>query len=180
MKTLEVRRHTMRTKPNLHISPAGIALAKWVGKSQTGFDYVVTSELERAIQTAQAMGHKVNHTEYDLGFLPAAIFKHVGWPLPFLQMAKTIKHSQVAAYAQKQLSIWQNVIKKTPANGKALIINHGLIIELPMMASLPNADHSQWGQAIGYCEGIRLTFDGDKITNFEILRVPTEHYNAKN
>lgn len=170
----------MRAKPNLHISPQGIALAKWVGANQLNFDFVVTSDLKRAIQTAQAMGHKVNHTEPDLGFLPAPIFKHVGWPVPLKRVAQSMSHPATAAYAQNQLCMWQNIITQTPKDGNALIITHGLIIELAMVASMPNSIHKDWGQAIGYCEGIRLTFDGENFTKFEILRVPKEHYNAEN
>ncbi|MBL1420024.1 MAG: phosphoglycerate mutase family protein [Alphaproteobacteria bacterium] len=180
MKTLEVRRHTMRAKPNLHISPEGIALTKTVAISQSKFDYVVTSDLERAIQTAEAMGQKVNHTEHDLGFLPKTIYNHVGWPVALEHVAQSMSDPATNAYAQNQLAMWQNIITQTPQNGHALIITHGLIIELAMVACMPNAMHKDWGQAIGYCEGIRLTFDDNKFTKSEILRVPKEHYNAEN
>lgn len=141
---------------------------------------MVTSDLERAIQTAEAMGHKVNQTEHDLGFLPKSIFTHIGWPVALERVAQSLSDPATNAYAQNQLAVWQNIITQTPQNGRALIITHGLIIELAMVVSMPNSVYKDWGQAIGYCEGIRLTFDGEKFTKPEILRVPEEHYNAEN
>lgn len=51
-------------------------------------------------------------------------------------------------------------MQKIPDGGKALVVTHGLFVEAGAIASLPEADHGSWGGAIGYCEGVRLTFDG--------------------
>jgi hypothetical protein len=45
------------------------------------------------------------------------------------------------------------------------------MIELGTIAALPDADHKAWGGGLGYCEGARLSFDGNNFVSVEILRV---------
>ena len=80
-------------------------------------------------------------------------------------------HKSVATFAQKQADLWMSIANQIPDSGSALIISHGAIIELGMLASLPDADHASWGQAMGYCEGIRLKISNNH-TSGEIIRVP--------
>ena len=56
MRTLEVRRHTMRRKPGQRLSQDGIELARLVGDGSGHFDLVVSSNVRRAIETTIAMG----------------------------------------------------------------------------------------------------------------------------
>tara|TARA_B100000749_G_scaffold270232_1_gene249806 strand:- start:969 stop:1235 length:267 start_codon:yes stop_codon:yes gene_type:complete len=63
-------------------------------------------------------------------------------------------------FADEQFRIWTGIVQKIPDGGKALVVTHGLFVEAGAIASLPEADHGSWGGAIGYCEGVRLTFDG--------------------
>ena len=65
MKTLEVRRHTMRRKPGAHLSQDGIALARLVGGTAGPFSLVVTSTIPRAIETAIAMARDLPEEEQD-------------------------------------------------------------------------------------------------------------------
>lgn len=181
MRILEVRRHTMRHKPELFVSAKGVTLAKVVGKDQFPFDLVVTSDLERAKQTAVHMGHNVDTTMKDLCYLPEAIFKFVGWPVPFSRISDVIDESEIIAeYAQSQADLWLSVLNQMPNAKNTLIITHGLIIELGMAACMPHAQHAEWGKAIGYCEGIRMRYEGTRFVDCEILRVPERYYNAKN
>lgn len=181
MRILEVRRHTMRHKPDLFVSPKGVTLAKMVAKTQDPFNLVVSSDLQRAKQTANHMAGRHDTTMTDLGHLPQAIFDYVGWPVNFFRIAEVIAEGGVVAeYAQAQADLWASVLKQMPESKNTLIISHGLIIELGMAAAIPNAPHYEWGKAIGYCEGIRLTYDGNKFVHCEILRVPKAYYKAKN
>ena len=52
----------------------------------------------------------------------------------------------------------------------ALLVSHGGMIEAGAVAALPDADHQGWGAGLGYCEGVRLSFDGTNFTSAEILR----------
>ena len=54
MRTLDIRRHTMRRKPGAHLSQDGIALARLIGENAGPYDLVVTSTIPRAVETAIA------------------------------------------------------------------------------------------------------------------------------
>ena len=58
MRTLEVRRHTMRRKPGEHLSQDGINLARLVGDQSEPPSLVVTSDSPRALETAIAMASR--------------------------------------------------------------------------------------------------------------------------
>ncbi len=180
MKTLIIRRHAQRTKPGQNLSQTGINLAKRVTLDTQHFDLVATANIPRAIQTAIAFGHEVTMLNDALGHLPKKIFAKCGWTKALPQMSVAISnHKSVANFARTQANLWKNIAHQIPNSGHALIISHGAIIELGMLASLPDANHKNWGPAIGYCEGIRLTIKGNIITG-EILRVPSEFHQVQN
>ncbi len=175
MRILDIRRHTMRRKPGAHLSRDGIALARLVGKTAGPYDLVVTSTIPRAVETAIAMGFEVNQTREDLGHLPESIADAIGWPSPFAHVAKVLAtDGPASAFAQAQAHLWRHIADQLPNGQRALIITHGLFIELGTAASLPNADFAGFGDAIGYCEGITLTYN-DHSTSGEILRVPPRY-----
>ncbi|MDB5529366.1 MAG: hypothetical protein JWR51_2469 [Devosia sp.] len=175
MRTLDIRRHTMRRKPGVHLSQDGIALARLVGENAGPYDLVLTSTIPRAIETAIAMGFEVHQTIDELGHLPGAIANTVGWPSPFAHVAKVVATDiPAAAFAQAQAQLWRQIADQLTDGHRALIITHGLFIELGTAASLPQQDPASWGDAIGYCEGIGLTYDGDR-THGDILRVPPQY-----
>ncbi|MGL1921710.1 MAG: histidine phosphatase family protein [Hyphomicrobiales bacterium] len=181
MRILEIRRHTMRNKPDVFVSPKGVTLAKLVSKAQRPFQLVVSSDLQRAKQTANHMAGRFDTTMRDLGHLPDSIFKYVGWPVPFSRIADVVAEGGIVAeFAQAQSSLWIDILRQMPDAQNTLLISHGLIIELGMVAAMPNAHHAEWGNAIGYCEGIRLAFDGEDFVQCEILRVPKAYYMAEN
>jgi len=60
MKIIEIRRHSIRSKPGEHLSQQGVTLARLVGENLGPFDKVITSTLPRAFETAIAMGFAVD------------------------------------------------------------------------------------------------------------------------
>ncbi len=58
MRVLEVRRHSL-VKDRVHLSQAGVDLARRVGAGTGPFDRVVTSQITRTLETAIAMGFAV-------------------------------------------------------------------------------------------------------------------------
>jgi len=60
MKILEIRRHSIRSKPGDHLSQQGVALARKIGEGMGPFAFVTTSTLPRAFETAIAMGFAVD------------------------------------------------------------------------------------------------------------------------
>ena len=74
MKTIEIRRHTLRTKPGQNLSQQGINLAKLTAPDTKHFDIVATANIPRAIQTAITFGHEVTKLNEALGHLPRKTF----------------------------------------------------------------------------------------------------------
>ena len=91
MRTLEVRRHTMRRKPGQRLSQDGIELARLVGDGSGHFDLVVSSDVPRAIETAIAMGYEVNEIDPMLGQLPDDVFDSGVWPASFDKVEQEAK-----------------------------------------------------------------------------------------
>ena len=175
MRTLDVRRHTMRRKPGPHLSREGIALARLVADGAVPYDLVVTSTIPRAIETAIAMGWEVDQCLDELGQLPEAVHAEVGWPSPFSLVSRALAANGLAArFAAEQAALWHDIAMRIPDGGRGLIVTHGAIIDLGAAASLVDADHESWGEALGYCEGVRLFHDGQR-TRGELLRVPEQY-----
>ncbi len=175
MRLLEVRRHSMRRKPGEHLSQDGIELARLVGEASGPFGLVVTSTVPRAIETAIAMGFEVHETLPALGESMDALYREIGWPNPFSRVARAVNNvTERAGFARAQSDLWRSVVEQVEDGQRALIVTHGGFVEFGAVASVPSADHGAWGNAIGYCEGVRLTFDGG-FTECELLRVPEEY-----
>ncbi len=180
MKTLTIRRHAQRQKPGKHLSQTGIDLARMTRPQTSPFDLVVTANVPRAIETSIAFGNEVHQMDDALGQLPREIFDKIGWPNSFSHFKTIIsQHKDVEDFANAQAQNWREIVDHLPKNGRALIISHGAIIELGLIACQPNANHKEWGNAIGYCEGANLTLEGNVITG-EIFRVPDKHYQVLN
>ena len=168
-----MRRHTLRHKPGQQLSRAGIELAQLIGARSGPYDLVVSSPLARAVETAVAMGLAVNEKREGLARMPSGVFDD--WPLPFASVAKLVGAGGAAAeFAERTARIWRDVIEKVPDSGRALIVSHGGIIELGAVAAFPDGPHEDWGGPIGYCEGLRLTFEG-RFRDCQVLRVPDRY-----
>ena len=168
-----MRRHTLRLKPGQQLSREGIELARLVGAESGPFDRVVSSPLARAVETAVEMGFGVDETLAELARMPPGAFGD--WPAPFASVSKLVGAGGAATeFANQTAGAWRGVIESVPDGGKALIVTHGGIIELGAAAAVPAAEHRSWGGPIGYCEGVRLTFDEDFLS-CQVLRVPERY-----
>ena len=173
IRTLDVRRHTIRLKPGQKLSPGGIELARLVGAESGPYSRVVSSPLARAADTAVEMGFEVDETLAELARMPSGALDD--WPLPFASASKLVGAGGAAAeLANQTAGVWRGVIEAAPDGGRALIVTHGGIIELGAVAAVPAGEHRSWGGPIGYCEGVRLTFDGDFLA-CQVLRVPERY-----
>ncbi|MDE2863202.1 MAG: phosphoglycerate mutase family protein [Chloroflexota bacterium] len=178
MRTLDVRRHAMRRKPGQHLSQSGIELARLVGDRSGPYEWVTTSPLPRAVETAVAMGFEVNETVEDLARMPPRTLD--GWPLPFAAVYELVgAGGQAAEFAARTLGVWREIVGKIPESGKALIVTHGGIVELGAVAAVPGGPQMAWGGPIGYLEGVRLTFEGD-MCQCRVLRLPEDQRQIKN
>jgi broad specificity phosphatase PhoE len=170
MRTLEVRRHTMRTQPGEHLSQAGVDLARRIGDEIGPFDRVITSTIPRAFETAIAMGFAVDEQREELSVLHLG--GEINWTDSFAEFARVFALGGVAAGSARALAAFlREVAEALPAGGSALLITHGGILEAGAVACLPEADHAGWGPGFSYCEGVRLHFDVERFSGGEILRV---------
>lgn len=174
MKTIEIRRHSIRQKPGDHLSQQGVTLARLVGQNVGPFDRVVTSTLPRAFETAIAMGFAVDEQNELMSSYGNAVEREAPWPLSLAGYAEVVSNGGAAAKYANQLAALYTKLANFLADGRAaLVINHGGVLELGAVACLPDADHIAWGSHFEYCEGVRLFWDDDKFVNAEILRVST-------
>jgi broad specificity phosphatase PhoE len=175
MTTLDVRRHTMRRKPGAHLSQEGIELARFVARGTDSYDFVVTSEIPRAIETAIAMGFEVNELIVELGILPENILETISWPSPLAKVERVLRSdADCIAFTNTQVQLWTSIAARVPNEGRGLLVTHGGIIDLGVVAFLMASKRPIEGGTIGYCEGVRLEFSSGRLTHAEMLRVP-EH-----
>jgi broad specificity phosphatase PhoE len=169
---IEVRRHTMRHKPGQHLSQGGVELARRVGDGLGPFDRVITSVLPRAFETAIAMGFAVDQQMEELNELGSDVTWEISWDAGFAEFARLVGQGRaMARFAHGLAEIWRSLARSLPEGGSALVITHGGFIEAGTVASLPQADYHEWGASCDYCEGVRLSFDGEEFTGGEILRL---------
>jgi broad specificity phosphatase PhoE len=172
MKTIEIRRHSIRSKPGDHLNQPGVTLARFVGQNLGPFDRVVTSTLPRAIETAIAMGFAVDEFNETMSSYGSAVEREAPWPLSLAGYAEVIRNGGAAAhYANQLVAVYTKLADYLMDGRAALVINHGGIAEMGAVACLPDADHFAWGSHFDFCEGIRLLWDNGKFLDGEVLRV---------
>ena len=172
MKTIEIRRHSIRSKPGDHLNQSGVGLARLVGENLGPFDRVVTSTLPRAFETAIAMGFAVDEQIELMTTYGIDVEREISWPQSFVAYAKAVKRNGAAGqYANQLAAYYADLADYLADSHAALVINHGGILELGVVASFPDADYESWGEEADYCEGARLYWEERKCVNAEVLRV---------
>jgi len=174
MKTLEIRRHSIRFQPGDHLNQTGVTLARSVGQNIGPFDLVVTSTLPRAFETAIAMGFAVDEQIELMSTYGNDVGREAPWPLSLAGYAEVVRRDGAAAtYANQLVEVYAKLINYLADGRAALVINHGGIVEMGGVACLPDVDHFAWGSHFDYCEGLRLFWEDGKFIDGEILRVST-------
>ena len=172
MKTIEIRRHSIRSKPGDHLNQSGVTLARLVGENLGPFDRVVPSTLPRAFETAIAMGFAVDQQVALMSTYGDDVEHEAPWPQSFGAYAKAVKRGGAAADYASQLASYYAGLADYLAEGRAaLVINHGGILEMGVVASFPDTEYESWGGPADYCEGARLYWEDGKCVNAEVLKV---------
>lgn len=134
MKHLEHRRHSIRHKPGVHLNQDGVNLAKEIGQSMRHFDYVVTSYIERAWETAMVMGYAVDEFRPELSVFGDKMNDKLLHETTFQGLAKYVTFDMhVRKYAEFQLGFLREVMDKVQDGHSVLIISHGYIIDVPLI-----------------------------------------------
>ena len=172
MKILEIRRHSIRDTGGDHLNQKGVSLARRVGQGTGPFDFVSTSTLSRAFETAISMGFAVNEQNALMNTYGPPVEREAPWPMPFFHYSEIVKQDGAAArYAYQLMDYYIEVLDRIPEGGSALAISHGGVVELGVTACLPDADFLAWGDPVDYCEGARLFWDDGRFSRGEVLRV---------
>jgi broad specificity phosphatase PhoE len=172
MRYIELRRHTMRVKPGQHLSQDGVDLARRVGSTIGPFNRVITSPVPRAYETAIAMGYAVDEQNEVFSLLAVGVEDEVAWDAGFAAFAQAVRlDSATARFAWILAQVMRDIASALPEDGAALVISHGGFLEAAAVGCLPDVDFSAWGAYCDYCEGVRLSFDGEQFVAGEVLRV---------
>src|SRR5262245_25818161 len=183
MRTIEIRRHAYTRKgegrgKGSHLSTEGVALARRIGGEIGPFDLVLTSPVPRTLETALAMGFAVDDQLEALGDLSPAVLEEVGhherwtWEEPFVPFAHLVRQGGATTrMGERQRETWVRALESVPASGRVLIISHGRIIEVGLVACIPDGDFPAWGPSFRHCEGVRLRFDEGRFQGVQLLRV---------
>ena len=170
MKYLEHRRHTERSPPNVHINQKGIDLAKHIAGTTVPFHYVLTSSIPRAVETALVLGYAVNRTDDLLFHYKPELLDELG-NNSFSAIAKAIDAGRYTfSYAFDQLNLLKETLNEVSEGETVLVISHGNMVEIGLVAMFPNMDYGKWGKPFSYLEGYRVTFDDGEFKNPMIIR----------
>lgn len=174
MKTIELRRHTLRATPQPHLTQSGVSLARRLGEHMGPFALVVTSLLPRAYETAIAMGFAVHEQRQEFGALPLPelVENYEAAPPSFARWAEqAAANDAVGEYVRRQATALRTLLDELDNGEAALVISHGGIVEAGAVGCLPQFDWALAGDAVSYCEGVHLTFEGAQCIQVKMLRV---------
>lgn len=169
---VEIRRHSLRVEGGQHLSRQGVSLARHVGATMGPFNRVITSTLSRSLETAVAMGFAVDEQTEQLSRLGAEVDAEIDAEAGFAEFARAIrKGGATGLLAVALAAMLRAMAQHLPPGSSGLVITHGGIVEAAAVGCIFDADHESWGPACGYCEGVRMAFNGDRFVTAQILRV---------
>jgi broad specificity phosphatase PhoE len=168
MSILEVRRHAERAMGTV-LTPRGEATARALAGAR--YALVVSSPLERAKRTAELIGGRLDATEP--GLLPDIGGAGVFGAMDTLAEWRALLRSDPKArtFAHEQLSTWARLAARVGPKDRVLVISHGGIIDLPIVALAEEAGVTVDGPSFANLEGALITYDKKKRTKLELLRV---------
>jgi broad specificity phosphatase PhoE len=172
LRHVEIRRHSLRIEGGQHLSRQGVVLARRVGATMGIFNRVVTSTLSRTLETAVAMGFSVDEQTEQLNRLGAEVDAEIDAEAGFAEFARVIgKGGATGLFAVALVAQLRAMALHLAPGASGLVITHAGIVEAAAVGCVFEADHALWGPACGYCEGVRLAFNGDRFVSAEVLRV---------
>jgi broad specificity phosphatase PhoE len=169
-KTIEIRRHAERHKPGDNLNARGVARARNASARDRAFALVVTSPVARAVQTVVAMGHNVDAEDWTMASMGEAMAAFP-WQGSFAAMQAAIRADPAAAaYAAFQAAELRAWLARVDPGEAVLVVNHGGIAEIGIIALLGDVDVTPLGPSLGTCEGALLELDGDRCRRVRLFR----------
>ena len=174
MKIAVVLRHAERqdrSDNNSHLSQAGVQHARSMGSRFQSFDFVVTSPLPRAFETAVAMGFAVDMTNPGIQEHSEQIMHDVQWDAGYAAWATAYRSkASVIAYVDHVTSLLKIWLSKVPDDGTLLVITHGGIVEAIATGLSPGDDLVHLGEMAGYVEGFEAVSDDSEGYRLKAIR----------
>ncbi|MFN2520937.1 MAG: histidine phosphatase family protein [Candidatus Limnocylindria bacterium] len=176
-KTLDVRRHAKRSDPSDEdsgLSAEGHAMAEMLGRSAPPYALVVATPLLRARQTAELIAGRLDQTLPELAPSLAPVLSYSQY-LGLAELADWLafvrRDPRARQFGDDQLRIWADLVARVDDDQSVLIASHGGTIELPAAGLAARLGSMLSGPAFGYCEGVRVTYEGDGPVGLEVIRV---------
>jgi len=171
MKTIDIRRHSIRNIPGEHLNQQGVTLARLAGQDLGPFDRVITSTLPRAFETAIAMGFAVDEQHQLMSTYDPGVAAEAPWPQTFEGYASAYRRGgAVTGYGAKLARLYWQLADSLADGRAALVVNHGGVVEIGALACLAETGIQLTGDAVGFCEGVRLFWEDGKCVHGEIVR----------
>lgn len=172
MRSLAVRRHSLRARGDDHLSAAGRALAERVARADGPYDRAVSSPAERALETVRAMGRPVDRVEPELGPLAEGVEAALGPVSTWAECAVAIaRRPTVARAAARFGAAIERASRELPEGARGLVVAHAMVVELAVAAVWPAAPFLAWGPACGCLEGAELVWEQGRVVGGRALRV---------
>ena len=169
MVEFQIRRHSIQGAGK-HLSNTGIKLAKL--QNEKPFDLVITSPIQRAMETAVALGSAITETNEILGFLPKEVQVLVPYSAGFHAFKAAIKNfPQVNQCRQRYELFFRACLTNLEPDHRALFVSHAGAVEMLILACLPNVDISLFPQSVSQLEGASIIFDGSQFKLNATIRV---------
>ncbi len=159
-----------------HLSAQGVALARRIGAGIGPCDRVYVSLEQRTLETALAMGFAVDAAlEFSCGYVAGEFEHHAqwDWDQPYVCLAELlVAGGRLGARAAADAALWGELVSAAPPGGQVLVVSHGGSIEPVLVACMPEADHTAWGQAFAHGDGVVLTHEGGRFVEAVFRRAP--------
>jgi broad specificity phosphatase PhoE len=185
MREIEIRRHAFTKKGDARgkgtqLSAEGVAIARKLSQEMGTFARVFSSDIPRTLETAVAMGYAVDDGIVPPAELIDAAIRVVGhherwaWEQPWAKFAALVRQrGPVADLGSWLYAAWAEKLAEVADGERVLIISHGRMIEIGVIACLPDlpiAEFADWGEPLHHLEGVRMSYSDGQLVHPHLLR----------
>ncbi|HYB63319.1 MAG TPA: phosphoglycerate mutase family protein [Thermoplasmata archaeon] len=172
MRTLVHLRHAEREAGGVHLTERGVRLAAEVGRRLPRFDRVLTSPKPRAVETAEAMGYRVDGELFALGSLPEELGRQLerADPRSFADYVRLVEEVvELREHAHVLAGVLEDELVHVPEGARLLVVSHGGVVELGAIGAVGRTA-APWGPAVGHLEGVELGHDSGSWSRASVIR----------
>jgi phosphohistidine phosphatase SixA len=172
MRVVELRRHATRAKDADALSPEGLELVRRVASSLPGgYTAFVSSGAERATQTLLELWPSASgrfQVESGLQSPVEDRWRAAGKAAgsSHLDRIRAQDDDLVERESKRLAGVVRAIAASAPEEAKVLAVGHTPLIEAAILGLTGKTI-----EPLGECEGAALTYEGDRVTNVEELRL---------